>query len=80
MNQIMMKDYLILLYYCYTKIEDPEAFRVEHHLFCIENNLRGRIIIAKEGLNGTISGLKEDSEKYMSLLHNDPRFSHITKE
>lgn len=71
-----MKDYLILLYYCYTRIEDPEAFRIEHNLYCIEHNLRGRIIIANEGINGTISGLKEDCEKYMKDLHADPRFSH----
>ena len=71
-----MKDYFILLYYCYTKIDDPDSFRIQHHLYCIENNLRGRIIIAKEGINGTISGLKADCEKYMEYLHNDPRFSH----
>ncbi len=71
-----MKDYLILLYYCYSNIEDPEAYKVEHHLFCIENNLRGRIIIAKEGLNGTVSGLKKDCEKYMQYIYEDPRFAH----
>ena len=70
-----MKDYSILLYYCYTKIEDPEAFRREHHLFCIENNLLGRIIIAKEGINGTISGLNSDCEKYMRHLYANPRFA-----
>jgi len=69
-----MNEYLILLYYCYTHIEDPEAFRLAHHTYCIEHNLRGRIIIAKEGINGTISGLKSDCEKYMTDLHADPRF------
>jgi len=72
-----MKDYLILLYYCYTKIEDPEEFRLEHHLYCIDHKLLGRIIIAKEGINGTISGLKSDCEKYMEDLKADPRFGHI---
>ena len=71
-----MKEYSILLYYCYTKIDDPESFRVAHHLFCIENNIRGRIIIAKEGINGTISGTEEDCKKYMEALHSDSRFSH----
>lgn len=71
------KAYSILLYYCYTNIEDPEAFRTDHHVFCIENNLRGRIIVAEEGLNGTISGLKEDCQKYMDHVSSDPRFSHI---
>lgn len=68
-------NYSILLYYCYAQIEDPEAYREEHHLFCIENNIRGRIIISPEGLNGTVSGLKEDCEKYMAYIHADPRFA-----
>lgn len=68
--------YSILLYYCYAHIEDPEDFREQHHLFCIENNLRGRIIVAQEGLNGTVSGLKEDCEKYMAHVLADPRFAH----
>jgi UPF0176 protein len=71
-----MKDHLILLYYCYTKIEDPELFRNQHHEYCIKNNLRGRIIIAEEGINGTVSGLKSDCEKYMQHLLADSRFSH----
>ncbi len=71
------KEYLILLYYCYTDIEDPEAFRVQHHLYCIEHQLMGRIIIAKEGINGTISGKKDECEQYMQELKSDPKFSKI---
>ena len=71
----MEKQYSILLYYCYAEIEDFEAYREEHHLFCIENNLRGRIIISPEGLNGTVSGLKEDCKAYMKYVSGDPRFA-----
>lgn len=70
-----MKPYSILLYYCYTNIDDPEKFRIEHNLYCIKHNLLGRIIIAKEGINGTISGLRKDCELYMQDLLKDPRFS-----
>lgn len=69
------KDYSILLYYCYADIEDTEAYREDHHFFCIENNIRGRIIISSEGLNGTVSGRKEDCEKYMAYIHSDSRFA-----
>ncbi|PSR56150.1 hypothetical protein AHMF7605_22910 [Adhaeribacter arboris] len=72
-----MKNYSILLYYCYTPIADPEAFREEHHRLCLSFNLRGRIIVASEGLNGTVSGLREDCEKYMAVLKADPRFAKI---
>src|SRR5690606_37966688 len=73
----MNKPYSILLYYCYTPIADPEAFREEHHLLCLELNLLGRIIISKEGLNGTVSGLKEDCDKYMEIVKADPRFAKV---
>ena len=72
-----MKTHCILLYYCYTHIDDPEAFREEHHMFCLEKNLLGRIIIAEEGINGTVSGLKEDCEAYMAHLKQDERFHDI---
>lgn len=71
----MKKEYYILLYYCYAQIEDYEAYREEHHLFCVEHNLRGRIIISPEGLNGAVSGTREDCEKYMAYVHVDSRFS-----
>lgn len=71
----MDKNYSILLYYCYAEIKDFEAYREQHHLFCVENNLRGRIIISPEGLNGTVSGLEEDCEKYMSYVRSDDRFA-----
>jgi len=67
--------YQILLYYCYAKIDNAEEYREEHHLFCVENNIRGRIIISDEGLNGTVSGLVDDCRKYMEYIHADPRFS-----
>lgn len=67
--------FTIILYYCYAEIKDPVAYREEHHLFCVENNIRGRIIISSEGLNGTVSGLKEDGIKYMEYVKSDPRFA-----
>jgi UPF0176 protein len=72
---LKMKPYSVILYYNYTPIVDTEAYREKHHLFCLENNLLGRIIIAEEGLNGTVSGLTEDCNRYMKWLENDPIFA-----
>jgi UPF0176 protein len=69
--------YHILLYYCYTKIDDPDAFREEHHRYCLELGLKGRIIIACEGLNGTVSGTPAACEQYMATVKADPRFNQI---
>jgi UPF0176 protein len=72
-----MKKYSVLLYYIYTPIENVVEYRDIHHQFCIDNQLLGRIIVAPEGLNGTVSGLVEDCQKYMDWLHADPRFATI---
>ncbi len=71
------KPYRVLLYYLYTPIGDAESFREAQHRFCLENNLLGRIIVASEGLNGTVSGLTADCESYMTWLRADPRFVKI---
>ncbi|PWJ58913.1 UPF0176 protein [Dyadobacter jejuensis] len=72
-----MKPYRVILYYCYSPIEDTETYRDEHHLFCVQNNLLGRIIIAAEGLNGTVSGTPEDCQAYMDYVRSDERFKHV---
>ncbi len=73
----MEQPYRILLYYCYTPIKDPAAFRVQHHQYCADLGLRGRIIIAGEGINGTVSGLAAACETYMQHLKADSRFSKV---
>ena len=72
---LKMKPYSVILYYNYTSITDTGAYREKHHLFCLKNNLLGRVVIAQEGLNGTVSGLTKDCEHYMTWLENDPLFT-----
>jgi len=51
-----MERYNTLLYYCYSTIADAEQFAADHLKFCNSLGLKGRIIVAEEGLNGTVSG------------------------
>jgi len=71
------KPYRILLYYKFVRIENPEAFAAEHLEFCKENGLKGRILIAGEGINGTVSGTVEATQAYMDHMHADPRFADM---
>ena len=73
----MKKDYQILLFYSYAKILDTNKFKSDHHLFCINNNIKGRIIISKEGINGTVSGLTKDCDNYKKELISKKIFSNI---
>ena len=73
---IMIK-YNTLLYYCYSTIADAELFAAGHLKFCKSLGLTGRIIVAEEGLNGTVSGAEDACKTYMDTLHADPRFAAI---
>jgi UPF0176 protein len=70
-------DYQVLLYYKYVAIDDPEVFKEEHRALCEEIGLMGRILVAHEGMNGTVSGTVEQTEKYMEAVHADPRFADM---
>lgn len=67
------KSHLVLLYYLYTDIEDPITYRDEQRALCEGLELLGRIIVAKEGINGTLSGERANCEAYIKAMHADPR-------
>lgn len=58
----------IILYYKYTTVADPEAFMLWHKDVCTKLNLKGRVLIAKEGINGTLEGAPESVDEYCKLL------------
>lgn len=72
-----MMCYTVLKFYHYVTIEDPVTFREVHHLDCIAKGLRGRIKIAREGINGTLSGTPQACTRYMQALRSDPRFAGV---
>lgn len=73
----MTQDYRVLLYYQYVPIEDGENFAQKHLSECKALGLKGRILVADEGINGTVSGTVDQTNAYMELMKNDPRFSSI---
>lgn len=76
-EQTTEKPYRILLYYKFVHIEDHEDYAREHLKFCKELGLKGRILVAPEGINGTVSGTVEQTEQYMDEVRKDPRFADM---
>lgn len=64
----MEKNYQVLLYYKYVQIDNPEEIRLEQRSICEALGLKGRIIIASEGINGTVEGTIESTEKYIATM------------
>ena len=71
-------NYLTIAFYQYTPIEQAEQFTQEHLAFCLELGITGRIIIAPEGINGTISATPQQFQTYQeTLAQYNPAFQNI---
>lgn len=73
----MKNEYQVLLYYKYVSIDIPEKVRNDHRILCESLGLKGRIIIASEGINGTVEGTIENTEKYIEEMEKSEYFKGI---
>lgn len=73
----MNSEFTILLYYKYVKIKDPALEKERQMVACNALGLKGRIIVASEGINGTVEGRKEDTEKYIAWMESQKSFKNI---
>ncbi|RPI70117.1 MAG: rhodanese-related sulfurtransferase [Ignavibacteriales bacterium] len=69
--------YKVLSFYKYVDIENPEEFVKEHLKWCISNELKGKVYIAREGISGSIFGVKEKTDLYKSHLTSYKIFEDI---
>lgn len=67
----------ILLYYKFTPIADPMAVKLWQKTLCDSLNLRGRILVSRHGLNGTVGGEMEDLKAYIKQTKQLPGFKDI---
>src|ERR1044071_1037480 len=73
----MLKNFRTLLFYKYVQIENATQFASEHLAFCKSVGLKGRVLVADEGINGTVSGTEDQTNIYVNYLHSDPRFADL---
>lgn len=67
----------ILLYYKFTPIADPEAVRLWQRTLCEKLGLRGRILLAEHGINGTVGGDIKDLKVYVKQTKAYPAFKDM---
>lgn len=67
----------VLLYYGFTPISDPVAIALWQKTLCETLNLKGRILVAPTGINGTVGGHIDDLRKYIKHTKAYPGFKKI---
>lgn len=73
----MTEAYPVILFYKYVVIPEPEGFAAAQRELCAALGLKGRILIATEGINGTLAGPREAVDRYTAELRADERFADI---
>lgn len=72
-----MKDPIVILFYKFIDIADPKALRDEQFALADKHHLKGRAIVATEGINATFEGEREDIDKYKTEFLKNPLFSDV---
>lgn len=64
----------ILLYYKFTPLSDPEAVKLWQKTLTDSLNLKGRILVSTQGINGTVGGDMADLKAYIKATKQHPGF------
>lgn len=71
-------EYWVLAYYWFTPIVDPALEVMRHKEFFNPRDIKGRIYLSKEGINGQMSASPEAAQEYMEWMRSDSRFQKIS--
>lgn len=69
--------FVISSFYHFVPIDDPKTLQQACLKFMHDNQLKGTLLIATEGLNGTISGRRESIDALHDWLRKDSRFVQL---
>ena len=67
----------IILYYGFAPVADPETLKLWQKTLCESLGLKGRILISKHGINGTLGGDMSALKKYVRATKDFPGFGKI---
>ena len=69
--------YTIILFYTFTTIKNPEKFRDMHKKIAAGFGLKGRMLVAREGVNATFEGETNNIKKYIRALRKISIFKDV---
>ncbi len=73
----MTKKYTIVTSYKFVQIDNTNVMRDKLKQICIDNEIKGTILIASEGINFTISGIKQNLENFLTKINNIKEFEDL---
>jgi UPF0176 protein len=78
MNTQLENKIVVVAMYQFVQLEDIMDMKPLLIKICDENNIKGTILLAHEGLNGTIAGTRVGIGNLIAYLHTEPRFKTMS--
>ncbi len=72
-----MTQYKIAAFYKFVTIADRASLKQSLLDACNRHEIKGTILVAEEGINGTIAGLPESMDALLEVVRQDERFSDL---
>jgi UPF0176 protein len=63
--------------YKFVTLDNAAELREPLHQVMLENHIKGTLLLAKEGINGTVAGHRENIDALIDWLSRDPRLADI---
>ncbi|AXR06537.1 oxygen-dependent tRNA uridine(34) hydroxylase TrhO [Salinimonas sediminis] len=73
-----MSNYIVCAMYKFVALEDFEKLREPLQQAMEQYAIKGTLLLASEGINGTVSGTREAVNNLMAWLNRDPRINPIS--
>lgn len=70
-----MSQYLVAALYHFVALPDFRELRVTIDRLCREREIKGTVLLAHEGINGTIAGREKEVRFVLAALRGDPRLA-----
>ena len=69
--------YIVAALYKFVSLPDFEDIQAKLLRVCLENEVKGTLLLAHEGINGTVAGTREGLDIVLSYLRSDERMADI---
>lgn len=76
-NNSSARDFLVVSFYKFVRIEDPDEEVAKHQSFLQGRDIHGRIYMSQQGINAQYSGPSLDALAYANWVKKDARFDDI---
>ncbi len=73
-----MQNVVVCALYKFVTLEDYQKIKAPLLNFMLDQDLRGTLLLAHEGINGTVAGSRDAINALLAFLGNDPRLAQVS--